>query len=136
MKARRTRHTLRRITRHYDRSLSKLGVASQQVTILAVVELDRSVSISDLAAYLGMDRTTLTRNLRPLLEQRLLERMDAKDRRKKMIAITDLGRERLAKALPLWHVAQKEALEMIGAEEWQEIRVRLDSALTRINRAL
>ncbi len=122
------RRAARQITRHYDRGLGKLGLASQQVTILAVVELNRSLSIGDLAAFLGMDRTTLTRNLRPLFVQRLVQRLASKDRRKKMINLTVIGRERLAQALPHWHVAQREALEAIGTQQWQKIRALLESA--------
>jgi DNA-binding MarR family transcriptional regulator len=127
------RRAARQITRHYDHGLAKVGLAAQQVTILAVVEIRRSISISDLAAFLGMDRTTLTRNLRLLFVRRLLERSPDVDRRKKMIVLTALGRERLAQSLPLWHAAQAEALKMIGAKEWREMLSRLDRALAALD---
>ncbi len=65
-----------------------------------------------------MDRTTLTRNLKPLLDQNLLEVIDGPDRRRRPIAITAKGRDVLARALPLWREVQERLAIGLGRSRW------------------
>ena len=64
-----------------------------------------------------MDRSTLTRNLKPLIAQRLLQTMPAKGRgRSKVIEVTPRGQELLLTAAPLWEQAQNALRERLGSE--------------------
>ena len=60
------RTAARAITRAYDDALRPVGLRATQLTVLVATASDESVSITALAKLMGMDRTTLTRNLRPL----------------------------------------------------------------------
>ena len=120
------RRTTRILTRRYDRELSKVGLKATQFTLLASLLGAGAVSIGTLADWLGMERTTLTRNLRPLQKQGLVDvRVDAEDRRSRDIALTAKGRELLAAALPHWEKAQRETLGRLGPEGWQQLSAQL-----------
>jgi DNA-binding MarR family transcriptional regulator len=68
-----------------------------------------------------MDRTTLTRNLKPLLDQGLLESVAGVDRRRRPIAITAQGRAALAQALPYWREAQARMTGGLGRARWEHL---------------
>lgn len=72
----RLRRLTRRMTALYDRELAPTGLRLTQYSLLATLRReawDGGVPVTDLASAMDMDRTTLTRNLRPLLEQGLVQ---------------------------------------------------------------
>lgn len=76
----------------------------------------RQTSISDLAAALGLDRSTLGRNLRVLEKQALVAMQAGADERTRRITLTAKGRATLNAALPLWRAAQDDFAELIGPD--------------------
>jgi DNA-binding MarR family transcriptional regulator len=117
----------RAISRRYDTAFKPIGITSGQFTILSALKRDEPVPISNLANLLGMDRTTLTRNLRPLEALKLVAiQPDAQDRRIRSLTLTTKGRELLKEAVPLWRKAQRESSRRIGPNRWTEIRPALD----------
>jgi DNA-binding MarR family transcriptional regulator len=84
------------------------------------------MSITVLANALGMDRTTLSRNLRPLEEDGLIEIGSEGWRRSRTLEITKKGRSRLHEALPLWKQAQKTLRRKLGDREWTLVHDMLD----------
>ena len=63
------RMAARFITRAYDDILRPVGLRATQLSVLVAVAIDGAISITELAKFLGMDRTTLTRNLSPLVKE-------------------------------------------------------------------
>lgn len=120
------RRAARAITQHYDRTLRPTGLRATQFTLLTVLSLGGSLPLSRVADRLGMERTTLTRNLKPLLVEGLIEVGRDGDRRVRTIAITPRGRRRVAGAIPHWRAAQR----AIGAFFTPDTFASLD-ALTR-----
>jgi len=94
----------------YDRELAPTGLRLTQYSLLATLRKegnDGGVAVSDLAAAMDMDRTTLTRNLRPLLHQGLLELgADPLDARVRRALITTKGQAAFVDAMPYWRTAQ------------------------------
>ena len=81
-----------------------------------------SITISTLAKALVMDRTTLTRNLRPLEKQGLLRITSGKeDRREREVTLTGSGQAILGKALPLWQAVQKEVKKELGQGRFERL---------------
>ena len=86
----------RLMTRAYDEALQPSGVTAAQLAILAAVDADETSSIAELSKRLSMDRTTLSRNLKPLEKARWI-RLGAEGwKRSKTVHLTSEGRERLA----------------------------------------
>ena len=113
------RRAARRITQAYDGRLAPSGLTIGQFGMLALLHHAESksgaTSMKSLADALSMDRTTLNRSLQPLHSAGLIEiEADPRDRRARMLSLTDEGRTRLATAMPLWHAAQTEFAERIG----------------------
>ena len=121
------RRAARAITQHYDRALAPTGLRATQLTLLVALGRAGAIPFTKLADVLGMDRTTLTRNLSPLERDRLLTIRPGPDRRVKLVALTDKGREVLARATPLWQDAQQKITGGLGAGRWDGLRRELQA---------
>jgi DNA-binding MarR family transcriptional regulator len=101
------RKAARAVTQHYDRALRKTGLRTTQFNMLAVLAQTGPLPMADLAEFLGLDRTSLTRNLRPPERKRWIRIAQGdEDRRVRMVSITPAGTAALRKALPAWQSAQ------------------------------
>jgi DNA-binding MarR family transcriptional regulator len=101
------RRAARVITQHYDRALRPSGLRATQFTLLTMLALGGPLSLSRVADRLGMERTTLTRNLKLLLAAGLISVDQGDDRRVRTISITPKGRRAAVDALPHWRRAQR-----------------------------
>jgi DNA-binding MarR family transcriptional regulator len=117
-----TRMAARAITRAYDDALRKTGLRATQLSVLAAVGSRGALSIQSLADVLGMDRTTLTRNLRPLEERSLVILAPEARHRARMLELTPAGRSTLTKALPLWETAQRTIKRRLGQQRWGAVQ--------------
>ena len=115
------RKATRVITQNFDEIMAPSGVRATQFTILVMIAGSDAATMSELADKLVMDRTTLTRNLKPLREQGLIKDMAGADRRTRSIALTTKGRKVLLKALPLWKKAQARMTRYLGNERFTEL---------------
>lgn len=101
------RRAARVITQHYDRHLRPTGLRATQFTLLTVLALGGPLPLSRVADRLGTERTTLTRNLRPLIARGFVRTKPGKDRRVQLLAITARGVAAAESALPQWREAQR-----------------------------
>jgi DNA-binding MarR family transcriptional regulator len=85
-----------------------------QVTILAVLCRAGTQTINEMAEILELDRTTLSRNLKPLARQDLLTIAPGADQRTRVVSLTPEGEAVLLKALPIWEQAQADMVTGIG----------------------
>ena len=93
----------RALARRFDDALRPLGLTNGQFSLLMSLNRPEPASIKSVAALLGMDRTTLTANLKPLERRGLVKGMvDAADRRTRLLVLTGAGRSLLASAAPIW----------------------------------
>jgi DNA-binding MarR family transcriptional regulator len=109
------RKASRAITHHYDTELRSAGLRVTQFTLLATLAQTGPMPMTRLAAFLGLERTTLTRNLKPLLRDKLVEPRDEKDGRIRRIAITPRGEAAAREAFPLWKKAQDSVKKLTAA---------------------
>lgn len=118
--------TARAVSRVYAEEMRPAGLARSQFAVLEHLDRGGPAAVSELARHLYMERTTLTRNLRPLQQAGLVTRTaQPGDARVKLIAITDSGRDRLETARDCWRRAQARLLEQFGAEAWAEVEAAL-----------
>jgi DNA-binding MarR family transcriptional regulator len=100
------------LTRFYDEAMRGSGVRVWQFNLLATLIQTAPMAATRLAGLLGLERTTLNRNLRPLLRDGLIIVKDDADRRVHRMAITPKGAEAARKAFPFWKKALDAALAM------------------------
>lgn len=121
-----TRMAARNVTRAYDKALRPLGLKSTQFTLLVAVRQGAPRSISRLADFLAMERTTLTRNLQLLEKTGLIELSPEGYRRERGMSLTPAGEQLLAKALPIWRRTQDRFVSAVGSEDWDSMTGTLD----------
>ncbi|PPS41544.1 MarR family winged helix-turn-helix transcriptional regulator [Chroococcidiopsis sp. TS-821] len=124
------RKASRVITQLFDRVLQPSGILANQFTLLAALSVAKSVSITRLAQELVMDRTTLTRNLKPLEREGLICIEPGQDQRVRVVSLTQKGQAALAKALPLWQQAQAKVIEELGQDRWQTLSSHLSDTVS------
>jgi DNA-binding MarR family transcriptional regulator len=100
------RKAARAVTQHYDRALRPHGLRATQFSMLTVLTQTGPLGMSDLAQMLGLDRTSLTRNLGPATRQGWVRIEQGEDRRRRTIAITTEGIAALRRTLPAWRAVQ------------------------------
>jgi DNA-binding MarR family transcriptional regulator len=110
------RRATRMVTQLFDGVLRPSGLRITQFTLMVAVSLRGSAPIQELAEILGMDRTTLTRNLKGPEEAGMVSSSAGTDRRSRLISLTPKGEQVLDETLPLWRQAQQRAVESLGEE--------------------
>lgn len=108
------RKTMRVVSQFYDAALKPCGLRATQFTLLAVLRRMGELPLTKLAEILVMDRTTLTRNLKPLVEKNWVIIAREKDERIRLISITEVGRDIVGEAMPLWQNAQERVTKELG----------------------
>ncbi len=94
------RRAARGVSRHYDEALAGFGVNVAQFSLLRHLQrLDRP-SITTLAEAMGLERSTLGRNLRVLEAEGLLALVDGDDQRNRVVLLTEAGKQLLCDAHP------------------------------------
>jgi DNA-binding MarR family transcriptional regulator len=104
----RVRSASRAVTQLYEDHFRGSGIRATQFTVLSTLVLTGPIPVSKLAEFLGLDRTTLTRNLSPLLRQKLVSVSDDGDGRVRVITATKKGEAMARTTLPLWKQAEAE----------------------------
>ena len=102
------------ITQLFDEILKPSGLQITQFAVLVGVFTLDSPSISQLAKGLVMDRTTLTRNLKPLENEGLIKIVSGDDKRTHFVKLTPKGKSALLKTLPYWEKARTVVSEEFG----------------------
>jgi len=115
------RRASRAVAQLYDRALEPCGIKGTQFSLLNAVYLMGSPTVNRLAEVLGMDRTTLSRNLGPLEREGLVESAAGDDRRMREIRLSATGLAVLGEALPRWRQAQQSLLEALGDRRAQRL---------------
>lgn len=116
----------RAITQFYNEALAPSGLLATQFSLLVALKGDSPMSIGELAGVLGLDRTTLARNLRPLETREWVGVKESeKDARVKEVWLTPQGEATLSHALPLWKQAQDSMAAYLGENPMQQIHQAL-----------
>jgi DNA-binding MarR family transcriptional regulator len=121
------RRLTRRVTAVYNRALAPTGMRVTQYSLLSNLRGTGGVPLSQLAETLDMDRTTLTRNLKPLADAGWVEVQPSPlDARVRLVALTASGDEHLRAARAYWRRAQEEVNGTIGEADLGELHAMLD----------
>jgi DNA-binding MarR family transcriptional regulator len=124
----RTRQASRALSRLYDEALREAGIQISQLSVLVAVALygEAGATIGELAATLVLERTTLTRNLRPLEEAGWIRiARSPADARARLVLLTRSGEAAIEKAMPLWQRAQRRVADAVGGRALDDLKSRL-----------
>ena len=127
------RRVARGVTQVYDDAVLPSGLRITQLAIFVGLSTEGDLPLTVLADGLGLDRTTLTRNLKVLEDRGLIRTYQhADDARVRMVAMTLEGSRRLSAALKLWGEVQ----ELVEARFGRDRLVALEDELAAFSRAL
>lgn len=119
------RRAARSVTAVYDALLAPAGLTLPQFSILRNLQRLGPQPISRLAAEVRLDRTTLTRNLQPLLSRRWIEIGGGADLRQRTVSLTRAGQAAIARAAPAWERAQSAVEARLGRQRLSVLREAL-----------
>lgn len=104
------RRRSRELTRVFETAMRGAGLRGTQFTLLATLVQTGPLPTTRLADFLGLERTTLTRNLGRLIRDGHVRIDEGEDRRVRKVRITSAGEEAARRAYPYWKKAQDAAL--------------------------
>lgn len=122
------RKATRALSRVYDQHLSQAGLKTTQYSVLANAAR-AALPLAELADTLGLERTTLTRNLKPLIEAGWIVLAAGADARQRIVTITAAGRAKVAEAYPVWCAAQRAVEQAVGPSTLHTLHGQLDRAM-------
>ncbi|HEY3425234.1 MAG TPA: MarR family winged helix-turn-helix transcriptional regulator [Negativicutes bacterium] len=111
------RRSSRAVTQFYDKVLEPSGLKITQLSLLRHVQLLGPIAISELAKAMRLDRTTLNRNMKPLVDAGHIVINPGKDPRTRQVMLTEAGNVATEKAWTLWGEAQGALKEYLGEED-------------------
>jgi DNA-binding MarR family transcriptional regulator len=120
---------MRRVARHYDAEVGKTGLRGTQYSLLSYVVKLGPIRPGDLAREMKISPSTLTRNLRPLIDAGWLALDAGADGRSRLVSVTDAGRQKRQEAQRRWHVAQEGINQLLGARRVVELHGLIDECL-------
>ena len=107
----------------YNKYLTPIGITVQQYAILKNIINSSPVTVTDLAAILQFERSTISRNIKVLTDKGLVTYTNPKGRAKQL-ELTEMGKDILCAANIEWDKAQKEFADKLGPErmeQWNEL---------------
>lgn len=108
------RRAAQAITQVYDEALQPIGLRVTQYSVLRAISMAGTAKITELADWLSLDRTTLTRNLKLLERQGLIQVLPGADRRVRAVSLTIEGRNAFQRCVPLWEKGQDRVKRYLG----------------------
>jgi DNA-binding MarR family transcriptional regulator len=115
------RQASRAVSRLYDEELRAIGLRTTQYSLLRYLQHCGVVRQRDLGALTSLDETTLTRNLRLLLDAGWVAIAAGEDRREKLVRLTDAGGAKLREAHPAWERAQERLRSRLPKADWSSL---------------
>jgi DNA-binding MarR family transcriptional regulator len=128
----RVRAASRMLARLYDEALREIGLEMSQLPVLAAVAIsgERGLKVTEVALVLVMDRTSVTRAIRPLERLGLLRvARSPDDARSKVIVLTRAGERTLRDAYPRWKQTTRRIREVLGAARIDALGAELSALI-------
>ena len=115
------RRTTRLVTQFYERELRAAAITAPQFTLLQALKLAPGISQKQMAEFLGIDSTTLTRTLALLRKRGWVNAQPGRDRRALRLGLTKAGQKKYERALPYWQSAQKRFQQSLSEQDWNKL---------------
>lgn len=110
------RRSAENVIHFYDNVLVSSGLTARQYSLLYAISTLQSCNVRELSEAALLDRSTLARSLKPLLQAGYIEDNKRAGARDSKLALTEKGEEIYLQAKELWNTAQKQFEQKIGRE--------------------
>ena len=123
-----SRLVARRITLFLDRELAATGLTSAQIGLMAEIAALADDTLGALAKRTGLEQSTLSRNLRNLETEGLIEiTIVEQDLRRRAVWLTETGARRLEAAIPVWRKAHARLAKLISPELPRRLAIQAEA---------
>lgn len=129
------RQLMRRVARHYDAEVGKTGLKGTQYSLLSYIVKLGPLRPVDLVKAAGLEASTLSRNLRPLIDAGWVIQNPGPDARSRLLCATPEGKALRTQAQRHWRVAQESLNQLLGPDQVLALHALIDSSLARLNDA-
>ncbi|WP_058835324.1 MarR family winged helix-turn-helix transcriptional regulator [Luteimonas abyssi] len=127
------RRLSRLLTQRYDRAFAPLGITVNQYALLRHADAGPTPTITALAARLGMERSTLSRELRALEQAGWIALRAGRDARAREVVVTPAGARLLRRAATQWQQAQAATEDALGIDTVRQLNTLLDTLARRLS---
>jgi DNA-binding MarR family transcriptional regulator len=127
------RQLTRRVSHHYDHELAKIGLKTTQYSLLSHIVAMGPINPGKLAQAMTMDASTLTRNLKPLIDAGWVRLEPGVDARSRLVVITSEGLAMRSQAKRHWKAAQESLNRLLGVEHVAALHALLDASLDSLS---
>jgi len=128
------RWVTRAVTQFYDAEMRRHGIRPTQGSILGSLNSKESWNMAELSDWLGMERTTLVRNLRPLQRDGFVTVAGGGRGNRVELSLTAKGRKKVEEGLPTWRSTQRKVVETLGEKRWSAILSDLETAALALSK--
>ena len=129
----RLRQMMRRVAHHYDLEMAKAGLKTTQYSLLTYVLKLGPLRPGELALGLKLSASTLTRNMRPLIDAGWLALEPGTDARSRTVTITTEGRVKREEARHRWKAAQDSLNALLGSERVMALHTLINDSLALLS---
>ena len=119
------------MSRLYDQHLATVGLKTTQYSVLTNAARE-ALPVAELAERLGTERTTLTRNLKPLIEAQWITLEPGADSRQRIVTITAAGRAKVEEAYVAWRAAQSALEDLLGPSAVRSLHAQIDATMNQL----
>lgn len=126
------RKLTRAMSRLYDQHLAAVGLKTTQYALLNTIA-EQPMPVAVLAERLGAERTTITRNLKPLVDAGWVSLEAGPDSRQRIVTITAAGRVKTLEAYGAWRAAQDAVGTLLGEAGVAALHGQIDSTYERLS---
>lgn len=110
------------LTDYYNQAIEPCGLTISQFSLLWSLDFLGTSNITALAERVGLERSTLVRNLKPLTGKGYIEDLAGAGERDRQLRVTPKGKMALEIGIPLWKEAQREIKTVIGIDNMDMFR--------------
>ncbi len=123
------RQLVRVVGAHYDAEVGKTGLKTTQYSLLSYICKLGPIRAVELAQQMHMSASTLSRNLRPLIDAGWVEQAPGPDARSWFIQATADGHAKRTEAQRRWRAAQEALNQSLGPERVVALHTLIDESL-------
>jgi DNA-binding MarR family transcriptional regulator len=121
------RRLARVVTKLYDQDLKDSGLEISQFTLLMALKRTGEITQGQLGAALALDSTTLTRSLKPLVQEGWIKSRPGDDRRERLLNLSPSGKQKFDRVNPQWERAQARLKKAVKSDGWNQMMKVLDT---------
>lgn len=125
------RRSANAISDFYDEELKETGLTISQYYLLINLRRLKSANITHWAEFVGLDRSTMVRNIKVLQSRCFIESAEGHG---KTFKLSETGEKALESAIPVWNIAQKKMETFLGKDDSKAI-LRIGSKLQELKKA-